>query len=199
MAFKTKRARGVVRYCIDLGLRADYDRAVDEFDEARQAAEGDPRETGSPALRAKAQAVQAARQAMKDEIVEFELEARDRKRWPEFCAEHPPVTDVDKIFGVNLAELDEIIAESIVSVKRSDGSPWLDDEDGHEFDPATDWTAIADEMSNPAYDEFRTLVLDLNARRVGNEIPFSAPASLLILRSERTSKRQSGAGSASSV
>jgi hypothetical protein len=65
---------------------------------------------------------------------------------------------------------------SIAAVENAAG-------DALPFDPASEWDALADEMTNSQYEDFVLAVLRVNAGR--NEVPFSLSAFRMIQDSER--------------
>lgn len=183
MSLTLTRATKVVPLCVNLSLKAEHDRAVAALQEARNAAAQDAREV-STEIRDAAAAVQAIEQQMRDHTVRFTLQALPRKRWAEFVAANPPRPgdETDKALDVDVSALDAVIVQAITSVQNRDGSDVP-------FAPATDWEPLADEMSTAQWNDFAQAVLALN--NGVTSAPFSPAASLVIQRSEQTSKRPS--------
>jgi hypothetical protein len=171
MPIAVKRARRTVKFCADLSTQAEYDRAV--------AALVDAQKTDSQMLNAStatveaAAAVQALEEQMKAATIEFEIEAQRRDVWQAFEAAHPPREGdkTDEQFAIDISSLDEIIAKSIVSTTSPDGEPV-------EFDPASEWHGLADEMSNGQWTDFAVAVMQVN--RGVKAVPFSQVASRVI-------------------
>jgi len=183
MSLTLTRATKVVPLCVNLSLKAEHDRAVAALADAKNRAAQDAREA-STEVREAAEAVQAIEQQMRDHTVNFTLQALPRKAWAEFCANRPPRPgdEFDKALGLDVSALDDPIMASITGVQSRDGEPV-------EFNPGTDWHPLADEMSTAQWNDFAQAVLALN--NGVTSAPFSPAASLVIQRSEQTSKRPS--------
>ncbi len=181
MSITVTRPEKVVAFCANLGLASEHERAVAALEDERKTAAGDPREVGSEALNAAAQRVRDLEQEMAAHTIAFTLRGLRRKRWVEFLEAHParPDNAQDKAIGVDVSALDEVIAESIVSVKTRDGADVP-------FIPAQEWVDLADEMTNGQWGEFAQAVIDINHQV--RSAPFSPLASVVIRRSEQTSK-----------
>jgi hypothetical protein len=113
------------------------------------------------------------------ESVKFLLRGLPRKRWGTLTAENPARegNQIDKSYGFNVeAVMIEAIPESIVSVSK-DGEPV-------DFDPAADWEATAEDMTDIQYEDFVLAVLTVNRGR--QEVPFSLDAYRQISGSEKT-------------
>jgi len=189
MSITLTRPTKVVNLVTNLGLVAEHDATQAAFDEARNLDVTDPREV--PRAPEAARAVQAVEARMKDSTLRFTLQAEPRSIWSVWEATHPPVKGdpVDEQFRLHVADLDEVIARSIISVTDHEGAPV-------DFDPRTEWVPLADSMTQGQWEDFALAVMGLN--RGVKETPFSASASRTILLSERTSKPQNDVGSASS-
>lgn len=188
MSIKIKRQRGYVEFCEDMSLQAAWEHANAELQEAQQKPQ---RTMNNPDLKAKAQAVVDAENAMADSVLVFELEALSRKKWQEFEAANPPRPgnsedetlrfDQSKFFDAVFTFVDAGSPEphpTIVSVKRKkDGEPV-------EFNPATDWVSLADEMTDGQFNEFALKAILLNRGNAG--VPFSRAASQLMERSGKS-------------
>lgn len=183
MGLTLTRATKVVALCTNLGLKEEHERAVQRLAEVRAAEAQDAREVSTGARDA-AEAVQALEREMREHTVSFTVQALPRKAWAEFVAAHPPRegNEVDKSIDLDQSALDEAIAPSIIRVTDRAGE--LVD-----FTPETDWVPLADEMSTAQWNEFAMAVLALNNGVTA--APFSPAASLVIQRSEQTSKRPS--------
>jgi hypothetical protein len=163
------RAETTVEVCTDLGLKARHeqlDRALAEKRRERQT-------LNSADERELAEQLRALEQEMAAATVVFTLRALPHKKWAELEEAHPPRQDddEDKGIGVNAATFfDAALPLSIVGVARkSDGEPI-------EFDAATDWTPLAEEISNAQYNTFALSLLQVNRGVTG--APFSSAASL---------------------
>lgn len=186
------RATRIVDLCLNMDLQGQWEAATKAFDDARNAATIDAREADT-SVRDAALVVRGLEQSMREHSIRFTLQARKRKEWAEWLANHPPFDGdaVDKAYGMHLGDLDEVIIADTISVTKLDGSPFP-------FDMAEGWDELADEMTNPQWERFALAVLDLNQGEGGTKVPFSPAASLAILRSEPTSKRPSNSGSRTS-
>lgn len=186
------RATRIVDLCLNMDLQGQWEAAGKALDDAKNAAALDPRENDT-SVRDAALVVRDLEQQMRAHTIRFTLQARRRKAWAEWIAEHPPVEgdDVDKAFGLHVADLDEVIAADTISVTNLDGSPFP-------LAVAEQWGELADEMTGPQWERFALTIIELNQTGGGTQVPFSPAASLAILRSEPTSKRPNGSGSRSS-
>lgn len=186
------RATRIVDLCLNMDLQGQWEAASHALDDAKNAAALDPREADT-SVRDAALLVRELENQMRDHSIRFTLQARPRKKWAEWVAEHQPVEGdaTDEAFGLHVPDLDEVIAADTLSVTKLDGSPF-------EFDMASQWAELADEMTNPQWEKFALAVIDLNQTGGGTKVPFSPAASLAILRSEPTSKRPNASGSRSS-
>lgn len=186
------RATRVVDLCLNMDLQGAWEVACKQLDDAKNVAALDPREADT-SVRDAAVVVQGLEAQMREHTIRFKLQARPRKEWAQWVAAHPAVPGdaADQAFGLHVADLDEVIVESVLAVTTRAGEPF-------EFDMASQWDELADEMTNPQWEMFALAVVDLNQGSGGTQVPFSPAASLAILRSEPTSKRPSGSGSRSS-
>lgn len=177
MSITVQRARTVVRFCTNLALKADHERAVAALDAAQR--DSGPAMEASSVTEA-ARAVRELEEQMRAHTIEFTLEARTRKQWVEFEDTHPPRegNDTDRRLDIDVSSLDKVIAASIVAVTTTGGEPVP-------FDPAAEWTRLADEMTNGQWEDFALAVLALN--RGAKAAPFSKAASSVIRMSERSS------------
>ncbi len=189
MSITLSRPTKVVDLVTNLGLVAEHDAAQAALDEARNLDVSDPREV--PRAPEAARAVQAVEAKMKGSTLHFTLQGDPRSVWSVWEATHPPVKGnaVDEQFRLHVADLDEVIARSIIAVTDHEGATV-------DFDPRTEWVPLADAMTNGQWEDFAVAVMALN--RGVKETPFSASASRVIQRSERTSRPLSDEGSASS-
>ena len=183
MSLTLSRATKTVPLCLQLDLKAEHERAVVRLAEVRNAAAQDAREVSTD-VREAAEAVRAIEARMAEHTVVFTLQALPRKTWAEFVAANPPRPgdETDKALDVNVSALDGAIALSIVGVAAKSDEPVP-------FVPASDWGPLADEMSTAQWNDFAQAVLALNNGVTA--APFSPAASLVIQRSEQTSKRPS--------
>lgn len=189
MSITFNRPEKTVVLCTKLSLQAEHEQAVEALRVAQREQAQDGRENDT-SVRDAAERVQALEAEMRAHEVVFTLRAWRRKSWAEFEEAHPPREgrEDDKLYGINIAALDDALAgsgdwpQTIVSVTSRDGQPV-------EFEPRTDWAPLADEMNNAQWNEFALAVLNVN--RGVTAAPFSPLASATIRRSEQTSKRPS--------
>lgn len=176
MKLEVKRPEKVVEFCLDGELYAEYQAAKDDLDVSRRKALADKR-LADPTL-ALARDVVELGEKIRSESVKFLIRGLPRKRWGTLTAENPARegNQIDKGYGFNLeAVMLEAIPESIVSVSK-DGEPV-------EFDPAADWEATAEDMTDIQYEDFVIAVLSVNRGR--QEVPFSLDAYRQISDSEK--------------
>lgn len=182
MAISVKRAEGYVDFCEDLSLRAEWEEACDELDQARNKP-GSGRLIDDTARLAAT--VREIEEAMEASVVRIKIRALGRKRWQELGAEHPARDDneQDQAYNVNVSTFfDAVAKESIfAAVEKVSGAV-------RDFDPKAEWNALADDMTDGQYGEFVRKFLELN--RGGNSRPFSRAASLATRESETTSSSQ---------
>lgn len=180
MSITVTRPQKQVEFCTVLDLKASHEQAERELADARRAASSDAREVPSSAVAEAAERVRALEDQMRAHTVVFTLQAWPRKRWVEFEETHPPRkgNGNDEALSVNVSALDEVISGAIISVKARDGQDVP-------FAPATDWTPLADEMTDGQWQDFALAILQLN--RGVKAAPFSVAASRVIQSSERTS------------
>lgn len=171
MPIPVKRARRTVKFCADLSTQAEYDRATAALAEA-QRADGQMLNS-SHATREAADEVRALEERMTAATIDFEVEAQRRDVWQAFEAAHPPRKDneLDEAAGMDVSALDEIIAKSIVTITDRQGDPV-------DFDPTTEWSGLADEMTDGQWQDFAAAVLQVN--RGVKAAPFSQVASRVI-------------------
>jgi hypothetical protein len=181
MPITVTRATRRVEFCQNLALKAEHEAAVAGLAAARQHGATDPREAGGPNRATElAHHIRALEDQMRDATLVFTLQAARNKAWIEWEETHPPRAGnkTDEVLIVDASALDDAIAQAIVSVETLDGDPV-------DFDPATEWTALADEMTNGQWQDFALAVLTVN--RGVKAAPFSGAASHQIRKSERTS------------
>lgn len=169
MSLTITRAETTVEVCTDLALKAQHEQAERALLEARR----DQKTMASEIVRQLAEQVRQLEQQMAAQTVVFTIRALPHKKWAEHEEAHPPREGVeeDKGLGVNSSTFfDAVMPVSIVAVTRkSDGETVP-------FEPAADWPALADEISNAQYNEFALTVLRVNRGVTG--APFSSAASL---------------------
>lgn len=179
MAITVKRPEGVVEFCTDLALRAAWEQAVAELDQARTS--GDQR-LGNAEVAERAHTVQNLEQQMAEVTLRFRLRALSRRRWQELGEEHSPRdgNKQDQAMGVNIATFfDAVAMESIFAVNEKVSGRPVD------FDAKAEWLDLADEMTDGQYRQFVDEILSQN--RSVTAAPFSRTASLLIQASEESS------------
>jgi len=171
------RPRKTVTLCTALDLHAQWERAQDALERARQASGESTYAGTNPAERAAAEEVSSLEDRMREHTLVFTIEAMPRKSWAEYEAKHPPRpdVDVDKTYGINISTLDDAIGPSVVEVTNADGSPraWSSEK----------WPVLAEQLSNSQWEPFAKGVLEVN--RGVSRAPFSRVASR-IQRSSRS-------------
>lgn len=187
MAISVKRAEGYVDFCEDLSLRAEWEEACDELDQARKRVGTGRMADGALA---EAQAVRAIEEAMQASIVRIKMRALGRKRYQELGAEHPAreENEQDAAYGVNVSTFFDAVAKESIYAAVEKGSGKVRD-----FDPKSEWEQLADEMTDGQYGEFVQKLLELN--RGVTKPDFSRAASVLIQTSGRTSSSPSESAS----
>lgn len=175
MALKLKRPQKNVDLCLDGTLRAAWEEADARLSLMRKERIGDDR-LNSP-VKAIAQEVLDLQDQMKAETVTFTIQGLPRTEWEDLITTNPERADnaTDKTYGFNAtAVANTAIPASIVGVTQ-DGKKI-------EFDAATEWDALADDMTDQQYESFFLAVLMMNRGR--QDIPFSTNASLEMRLSE---------------
>ncbi|AYR00986.1 tail assembly chaperone [Arthrobacter phage Isolde] len=168
MTLTVKRPETRVQFCLDGDLKAAHEAAESEYTRENSRRLADPR-LGSN-VRKLAEKVQDLESQMQGSTVTFLIRGLKRGEWVELTGEHPPreKNALDASYGYNVeAVMLEGIPRSIVAVENSKGEP-LD------FDPAAEWDALAEDMTNSQYEDFILAVLKVNAGR--NDVPFSLSA-----------------------
>lgn len=176
MKLSVKRPETTVEFCLDGELFSRYEELNADLTEARKRSLADNRLNSEPAIIAK-KLVEVAEQ-MRAESATFTLRGMPRKDWAKLIAENPPRegNQADKDYGANAeAIMAAAIPACIVSVKK--------DGETVEFDPATDWDALAEEMTDAQYDAFVIKTQSVNRGR--QEVPFSQAAYKLTADSEQ--------------
>lgn len=177
MSLSIQRAEKTVPLCLNLSLKAAHEVAETALREA--IANTDRREADTRVADAAAR-VRRIEEEMRADTVLFTLRAMPRLKWVEFEASHPPREGVedDRDLSIDVSSLDAVIVDSIVAVEDHDGAAVA-------FVPASEWGALAEEMSGAQWQPFAIAVLQLNRSVV--VAPFSQTASLETLRSAQTS------------
>lgn len=167
MSLSIKRPERTVDLCTDASVQADWEQAERELAAVRQRPAVSIAGNGASAL---AERVRGLEQRMRESMVHFRLRALPRSEWAAILSRHPAGDDeMDKRFGADRAAFfEDVIPASIVAVTDTEGEPV-------EFDPATEWTPLADEMTDRQYSEFVDAALVLNRGEVN--VPFSRAAS----------------------
>ncbi|MFC8037823.1 hypothetical protein ACFUOZ_00520 [Paenarthrobacter sp. NPDC057355] len=177
MALTVKRPETRVSFCLDGDLKAAHEAAEAAFNEARNKSLADAR-LNSP-VKDLAQKVADIEEEMKSSSVTFLIRGLPRGEWSELVAAHAPREGnaLDKSYGYNVeALMVEALPKSVISVESATGEV-LD------FDPATEWEALADDMTNSQYEDFVLAAMRVNAGR--NDVPFSLSAFRMIQDSEQ--------------
>jgi hypothetical protein len=168
MALTVKRPETRVKFCLDGDLKAAHEAAEAEYQAENNRRLADPRLGSS--TRALAQKVLDLEAQMNDASVTFLIRGLKRGEWTELTTEHAPREGnaLDSTYGFNIeALMTAAIPRSIAGVENSKG-------EALEFDAATEWGPLADDMTNSQYEDFVLAVLRVNAGR--NEVPFSLSA-----------------------
>lgn len=168
MALTVKRPETLVRFCLDGELKSRHEAADAEYTAAKNRMIADKRMVDP--TRALAQAVLDLESEMEKNTVVFTVRGFQRGKWSQLTAEHGPRQDnaLDKAYGFNVESLMlEAIPAAIASVVDSEGAVV-------EFDPAKEFNALAEDMTNSQYEDFVLAVLRVNAGR--NDVPFSLSA-----------------------
>jgi hypothetical protein len=177
MALVVKRPETRVKFCLDGDLKAAHEAAEAEFNATRSRSLADAR-LNDPA-KDLAKRVNDLEEEMKASTVSFLVRGMKRGDWSELVAGHAPREGnaLDKSYGFNVETLmTQALPVSIVGAENAAGEPL-------EFDPAKEWDALADDMTNSQYEDFVLAVLRVNAGR--NDVPFSLSAFRMIQDSEQ--------------
>ena len=169
MALKITRPEKIVTLCTDAALQAEWEQANEALINAPREVQDD-RLNGGNSQTKLAMAVQDVEARMLASTVKFRLQGLRRSEWSERVAANAPRKDSedDKARGYNTETFyDDVIIRSIVEVTQ-DGEPV-------EFDPASEWEPLADEMTDRQYAQFAEAVWTLNRGEVS--VPFSRSAS----------------------
>lgn len=182
MAITVNRARGFVDFCTDLALQTQWETANEALVKSRQAG-GDMLVDGASAEAAAV--VQDLEARMTGSVLRFELEALRRKHWQELGIRHPAREGVpnDARLGIDTSVFFDAVAAgvdddelktppSIIAVTKKDTGEVVD------FDPATEWVPLADDMTDGQYNAFVEKILELNRGAV-SKVPFSRLASVV--------------------
>jgi len=178
MALVVKRPETRVSFCLDGDLKAEHEAAEAEFNAARNRSLADGRLVDSS--RELAKKVSELESAMKASTVEFIIRGMKRADWNDLVAAHAPREDnaLDKSYGFNVeALMIDALPKATAGAENQSGEP-LD------FDAASEWDALADDMTTSQYEEFVVAVLRVNKGR--NEVPFSLSAFRMIQDSDQT-------------
>jgi hypothetical protein len=178
MALTIKRPETRVAFCLDGNLKAEHEAAEAEFNAARSRSLADAR-LNDPA-KDLAKKITDIEEAMKAASVEFVIRGMKRADWNDLVADHAPREGnaLDKSYGFNVESLMTVaIPKGIAGVENLSGEP-LD------FDAATEWEALADDMTDSQYEDFILATLRVNKGR--NEVPFSLSAFRMIQASDQT-------------
>lgn len=180
MAITIKRAEGTIEFCTDLQLRGDWETAQAELiaaqsNRSQRLVDGNLAEAAAKVTELETQ--------MSESVLLFRLRAVPRKQWQETVAAHPPRddNDSDQSMGVNISTFFDALLSTpgtIVSVNEKATGEAVD------FDPATEWQQLADDMTDGQYGEFATKVFELNRQSVAR--PFSVAASRATAASEKS-------------
>ncbi len=184
MSITIKRPESTLEFCTDMQARADWETATDVHNEARRAANSPDARLNDDTLLKAAEAVQEIEKRMAASVIVFRLRALPRSAWQSLGAKNPPRDGEarDREMGVDTSTFFDAVAMepgTIVGVHEKVTGTML------EFDPKTEWIALADDMTDGQYGEFVNKFLELN--RGASAVPFSRAASLTIRSSEKSS------------
>lgn len=178
MALTIKRPETRVAFCLDGNLKAEHEAAEAEFNEIRKRTLADSR-LNDPS-KDLAKKVTEIEDAMKASTVEFVVRGMKRADWNDLVANHAPRegNTLDKSYGFNV--------ESLMTVAIPKGIAGVENQAGEtlDFDAATEWDALADDMTESQYEDFVLATLRVNKGR--NEVPFSLSAYRMIQASDQT-------------
>jgi hypothetical protein len=177
MTLTMKRPETRVKFCLDGDLKAAHEAAEAEYQAENNRRLADPRLASS--TRTLAQKVTDLETQMNEASVTFLIRGMKRGEWTELTTEHAPREGnaLDGTYGFNVEALMNVaVPKSIAGVENSKG-------DALDFDPAAEWDALADDMTNSQYEDFVLAVLRVNAGR--NDVPFSLSAFRMIQDSEQ--------------
>lgn len=175
MGIKVTRPQATVEFITDAALALEHENAKAALSAVMREDHSADTLAGSPRVRERAEAVTDLEQRIADSVVVFTLQAVSRKVYNELVAEHPAREGNadDKALGVNGETFfDALISASILRVNKKADNSVVD------FDPADEWSDLADEMTDGQYAEFVTEVQQLNRGQVRAPFPFK-PASVM--------------------
>ncbi|MGO1562116.1 MAG: hypothetical protein ACTHW7_09840 [Actinomycetaceae bacterium] len=176
MSITIKRPERDVNLCLDLSIQADWEAADRELQKHRKrGSEKMVDDRGTELV----QQVRDLEAQMHAASVTFRLRALPRNVWAQHVAENPlgdKPTEEDKRFGADSASFfADILPLSIVSVTDADGEKV-------EFDPATEFDPLIEQMTDAQYNQFANAAFILNRGSV--DVPFSRAASAIPLDSD---------------
>jgi hypothetical protein len=186
-----KRPRSQVELCVDLSLQSAWENAA----EALKKAQSQPNQMlNNAVLTEAAKAVTDLEDEMAASTLVFELQAVTRKAWQEYEAAHPPREGHkdDETFSVNCSTFFDAVAPVMITGVREKVSGEV-----FAFDPATEWSDLANEMTEAQYNVFALKILNMN--RGTTDVPFSPAASRVTAASDESSSSPNGSESVTSV
>lgn len=189
MTITVKRAEGIVEFCTDLGLRAEWEQAAENLESVTKDANNNM--LVDTAVSEAVQTVKGLEARMSASTLLFRVQALRRGQWEDIGAQNPPRAEHagDKALGVDTSKFfDDIAIASIFAVTEKDTGKPVD------FDPATEWVPLADEMTNGQYSDFVAKFRELN--QGATHVPFSRAASVLTRISAESSTSPTSSGSA---
>ncbi|TDE02832.1 hypothetical protein [Jiangella asiatica] len=184
-----KRPTATVPLCLDMSMRAEWERLDEQLRKERGKTTGD-RMVGNATASRLAEEIRQLEELMEQQTVHFLLSALPRNRYKKIVAQHPPRKDdaEDAAVGVNretffdalmLATLDDDGKEPGTIVQVTDHAGEV-----VEFDPAQDWESLADEMTDQQFESIANMAFLLNRGKVS--VPFSRAASRTTQTSDET-------------
>lgn len=166
-----------VKLCLRTNLQHEFEAADQRLSDALQSAEAADSLGGGPDdIEALAAEVERIRRKMAASVVTFRFQARDKDRWPELIAEHPPREDneQDSKYGLNFNSFfGALIRESTISPAMT---------------PAR-WAKMLKKITDGQWELLTSTLWRLN-REQGPSVPFSRAASRILRNSAAASKQR---------
>lgn len=171
-----------VKLCLRTDLQREFEAADQRLTDALKADQDtDSLGGGTTDVEALAADVEQIRSKMAASVVTFRFRARDKDRWPELIAEHPPREDneQDSRYGLNFnGFMTALIRESTISPGMT---------------PAR-WAKVLKKITDGQWELLTSTLWQLN-RKAELTVPFSPAASRILRNSAAASKRQNDSDS----
>ena len=175
MKLALKRAETTVNLCLDGAKYAEHKTASEELERLKRERLNDDRLNSG--IKTLAEKIISIETDMQKDTVQFTLRALARSDWDRLTTAHPAKegNKADQAYGFNATSVaEEGIPLSIVGATKNGKKV--------DFDPTTDWSGLADEMSDTQYEDFVLALFSLNRGR--QDLPFSFSASQEIRNSD---------------